>query len=187
MESRPLPSPDDGDDRRARRRHAEDIAERERRIARRERDIAAREAELTCGADDRRVGRLLLAPRPGPIRGRAPDVARRVAPMAAGLWLMAFPLVFAGERGPLRAAALIAGAALMFLSLARARLRPFEVLSHWGFGGVGTWLFAWGGLGFATAGAGWALAVTGALVWALAFPPRAPDPGNAVPHAELHP
>jgi hypothetical protein len=61
------------------------------------------------------------------------------------------------------------------------------VLADWGFGAVGTWLLAWGGLGLATPRACWALAATGAVVWALALPGRRPtESADSVPHAEIH-
>jgi hypothetical protein len=154
------------------RRRAARLAESEARLAQRERDVAAREAELECGAIDRRLRRLALGT--GTRAQRIATAARNLAPAAAGLWLMAFPLAFAGERGPLQAAALIAGAALAFLALARARFRAIAVLADWALGAIGTWLLAWGGLGLATTGAGWALAVTGAAVWMTALAPAGP-------------
>jgi hypothetical protein len=154
------------------RRRAARLAECEERLARRERDVAAREAELEVGDIDRRLRRVIVGGLPGTRRAGAIAAARHIAPVAPALWLMALPLLFSGERGALLAAAVIAGAALAFLTLVRQRLRIAAPVP-WGLGAVGTWLLAWGGLGHATSGAGWALAVTGALAWVMALtPPR---------------
>jgi hypothetical protein len=155
------------------RRRAARLDEREARLVQRERDVAARESELRSGDVDRRLREALLGDQPSR-RSRAARIARRGVPVAAALWLMAFPLAFSADRGAVRAAAVIAGAALAFVTLARARLQPVAGLADWGLAAVGTWLLAWGGLAHATAAAGWALAASGALVWAMALlpPPR---------------
>jgi hypothetical protein len=148
------------------RRRAARLADRERRLARRERDVAAREAELRCDGSDRRLRRIVLGER-APATGR--DAIRPAVAAVVAVWLMAFPLVFAADRPPLRAAVLGAGAALAFLALAAARIRRVAALEAGGLGAIGTWLLAWGGLGHATTAAGWAVAATGAVVWALAL------------------
>ena len=148
------------------RRRAALLADREQRLARRERDVAAREAELCCDDADRRLLRAVLDERP-PADRRA--TARHAVAAVVAVWLMAFPLLFAAERAPLRGAVLGAGAALAFVALAAARIRRVAALAAGGFGAIGTWLLAWGGLGTATTAAGWAIAATGAVVWALAL------------------
>jgi hypothetical protein len=157
------------------RRRAARLADRERRVARRERDVAAREAELRCDGADRRLLRSVLRER-APVDRRA--VARRVVVAGLAVWLMAFPLFFAAERPPLGGAVLGAGAALAFVGLAAPRLPDVAALAPVALGAIGTWLLAWGGLGHATTAAGWAIAATGAVVWALALlAPRVPPRG----------
>jgi hypothetical protein len=148
------------------RRRAARLADREQRLARRERDVAAREAELRCDGADRRLRRVVVdGSAPAPSKA----LVRHGVTAVVAVWLMAFPLAFAAERSPLRAAVLIAGGLLAFLALATARLPRIAALAPGGLGAIGTWLLAWGGLGQATTAAGWAIAATGAVVWALAF------------------
>jgi hypothetical protein len=148
------------------RRRAARLADREQRLARRERDIAAREAELRCDGADRRLLRSALGERP-PLDRRV--MARQALVAVVAVWLMAFPLVFAAERGWVRGAVLGAGAAVAFVGLATTRVRRLAAFAAAGFGAIGTWLLAWGGLGGATTAAGWAIAASGAVVWALAL------------------
>jgi hypothetical protein len=148
------------------RRRAAQLADREALVARRERDVAAREAELRCDDVDRRLRRIMLD---GPAGERRRAAARCAVPALVAGWLMAFPLAFAAEGRALHAAVLGAGAALAFLTLAGARFRRVAGLAAGGLGAIGTWLLAWGGLGHATTVAGWAIAATGAVVWALAL------------------
>jgi hypothetical protein len=148
------------------RRRAARLADREQQLARREREVAAREAEMRCDGADRRLLHLVLGDRPPADRL---VLARHAAIAAVAVWLMAFPLVFAGERDWLRGAVLGAGAALAFVALAAARIPRLAAVAPLGFGAIGTWLLAWGGLGLATTAAGWAIAAAGAVVWALAL------------------
>ena len=154
----------------------EDVRRRAARLHERERDLARRERDVAAGARARQdpPPRPPTPPaRPGAPRlrwsGQAMRAGRGLLPAALALWLMAFPLVFAGEYGAVRAAALIAGAALAFLVLVRARAPALAKLVDWALGVAGTWLLAWGGLSYVTAAGGWALAATGVVVWAIAL------------------
>jgi hypothetical protein len=151
------------------RRRAARLDERERRLAVREREVAAREAELRCGDVDRRLRKEIFGERTAARRTRALMAAGRAGLVVAALWLMLFPLVFPDERGPVLAAAVIAGAVLGLMALVRARLAALVGVADIGLGGAGTWLLAWAGLGHATSAGGWALALTGVLVWATAL------------------
>jgi hypothetical protein len=168
------------------RRRVARLDERESRLARRERDVRAREHELECGRDDRRMHRALLGAARLRWSGRAIRAGRGFLIAALALWLMAFPLVFAGEYGAVRAAALIAGAALAFLALVRARVPGLAKIVDWALGATGTWLLAWGGLSEVTPAGGWALAATGAVVWALALAPLARHDTGAGDHPPPH-
>ena len=165
MTFEPGDRPDDEDVR----RRAARLHERERDLARRERDVVAGRRGRGYGRDDRRMHRALLGAARLRWSGQAMRAGRGLLPAALALWLMAFPLVFAGEYGAVRAAALIAGAALAFLVLVRARAPALAKLVDWALGVAGTWLLAWGGLSYVTAAGGWALAATGVVVWAIAL------------------
>ena len=84
-----------------------------------------------------------------------------------GLWLMAFPLVYAGQRVAIGLAALGSGATLGFAALAN-NTRVGRV-RHWALATVGTWLFLWAALGHASRAGAVALAITGAVSWLMAL------------------
>jgi hypothetical protein len=159
------------------RRREESLARRESHLARIERDLAAREAELRCDEQDDQLRALLFGAQARARRSRLQVALVRIVPIVAGLWLMAAPLLFAGESHPVALASVAAGAALAFVGLAAAHCAFRERWAAWALGATGTWALAWAALGHGTAGGAWELAVTGVAVWLVALTTAAGRPG----------
>lgn len=151
------------------RRREESLARRESHLARIERDLAAREAELRCDEQDQQLRALLFGAQARARRSRLQVALVRIVPIVAGLWLMAHPLLFAGESHAVAMAAVAAGAALAFVGLAAAHCAFRERWAAWALGAAATWVLAWAALGHAPAAGAWALAATSVAVWLVAL------------------